>query len=375
MKLINVNGVFKPVVAVNNPQGPQKQAHKTILQSRTEVAKLDAALKGDLSIAIHRSRGGLGDMLFVTPLAKAFKQKYPKASLTFVTDYSYSNGELVDLLRWNPYIDFVIPNEILDKSEFNAVIDVTGPELKVEVEYKSFPTRTEIWARLIGLPLVDGKGIYIVTSEEALWANKLFMDWRNTYGRQAKFIGVQVRSNDPKRTWPLKNLLEMITYVNSKRNDIVWVLMDSESPKVSMKNTINFFGYGIRALGAVIDKVDLFLGPDSALTHLAGCLNKRLVSLFGSMPPEARIKPYPNAKALFLDNLACLRCVYKGCIHPTFKCMEDMKYSMVWPAIEQSLNAPFIPLELEKYQDSRGPMIVQQNKVVLHGSGIRTVEI
>ncbi|MCF1193296.1 hypothetical protein LRR18_17030, partial [Mangrovimonas sp. AS39] len=101
----------------------------------------------------------------------------------------------------------------------------------------------------------------------------------------------------------------------------------------------------------------------------------KIISLFGSMPPEARIKPYPNARALFMSNLACLGCVYKGCVHPSFKCMEDMKYTMVWPAIEEGLTKSLIPLELEQYSDGKGPMIVQQNKMVLNGSGIRTLEI
>lgn len=369
MKLVNNNGVFSPVV--RKAQSPQKPVNIVLRQPTTEVAKLDAALKGELNLAIKRSRGGLGDMVFVTPLTRALKRKYPRCLVTVITDYSYSNGELVDLLRHNPYIDFVAPHDQYEDDSYNAVFEVTGPELRFEQAHTSFPTRTEIWARLIGLPLEDGRGIYVPTTEEISWAKK----YLKSVSSKNKFIGVQIRSNDPKRTWPMENLLEMITYVNSIRNDVTWILMDSEQHKVQMRNVHNMFGYSIRALAAIINEVDLFLGPDSALTHIAGALNKKTVALFGAIPPEARIKHNPNTVAVRYDKLACLGCVYSACIHPTHKCMEMLTYREIWPIISGRLEASLIPLTLETYQDGVGPMIIQPNRAQLHGDRVRIVEI
>lgn len=362
MKFVSVNGVLLPQGRTLPGQQTKTVpiSHKSSPVARNEVQKLDALLRGDLSVAIIRSRGGLGDMLMVTPLARAFKEKYPHCLLSMATDFEYAQGGLVELLKWNPYIDYIYQHNHFNREDYNLVAEVTGPELRFEVAHKQFDIRTDIWARLIGLPLKNGQGIYIVSPSEKAWAQEQIASL-DRKKKMAVNIGVQIRSNDPKRSWPIKNLISLISYVNSIRSDVRWCLFDSEDhvDLEDLKNTVSFFGLKVRPTGALINEMDCFLGPDSGLMHLAGCLNKKMVVLFGNMPPASRIKYYPNAVGVTVDRLACLGCVYAACIHPTFRCMEDLDGARyIWPKIVELLGKDLVSAPREIFSEAKDPIVM-----------------
>jgi heptosyltransferase-2 len=59
---------------------------------------------------------------------------------------------------------------------------------------------------------------------------------------------------------------------------------------------------------ALVQQMDVVICPDSSMLHVAGALNKKIVTIFGPIPPQSRINHYPNATAVFLD-LPCKNCV------------------------------------------------------------------
>ncbi len=55
------------------------------------------------------------------------------------------------------------------------------------------------------------------------------------------------------------------------------------------------------------EQIDVVVCPDSALLHLAGALNKKIVTIFGPIPPQSRINYYANATVL-IKRLPCQYC-------------------------------------------------------------------
>jgi ADP-heptose:LPS heptosyltransferase len=94
------------------------------------------------------------------------------------------------------------------------------------------------------------------------------------------------------------------------------------------------------------------------MLHLAGALNKKIVALFGSMPPSCRINHYPNAVAVVNQNISCLGCVYAQC-NQAYYCMSSLLAEPVLFAVEEKLRADYVSSTSSVEGDvvlSRSPM-------------------
>ena len=97
---------------------------------------------------------------------------------------------------------------------------------------------------------------------------------------------------------------------------------------------------------------DILVCPDSMMLHLAGALNIKTVSLFGSMPPACRINHYPNAVAVVNQQVSCLGCIYASCPN-NFYCMSSILPQAVLVAVNLKLKSNLI----EPLGDSDDEMI------------------
>ena len=74
-------------------------------------------------------------------------------------------------------------------------------------------------------------------------------------------------------------------------------------PQVSL--AINF---DIKKVIALLSLCHIFVCVDSGLLHVAGPLKIPTVALFGSLPPELRIKYYSNMQAIVPKDISCCPC-------------------------------------------------------------------
>jgi len=292
------------------------------------------------NVVVHNSLGGLGDIIMATPIARGIKRKHPESHVTYAVPTDYAGGDLLDLLLYNPYIDEIIDYKIVSRDDYDAFTDITRAGLAEEVraaKNRVVPkNRIDLFSEESGFPLYGMTlPIYVMLEEERAWGKDFVA--KQVAGKKPRgLIAVHLRSNDPKRTWPKDRVREFLTLCAKHNYHTFLFGWGDNADEWRISGTTLVFNYKIRQAAAILDACDLLVCPDSSMLHLGGALNKRIVSLFGSMPPACRINHYPNAIAVVNQKLSCLGCLYEPC-HQNFYCMSSLLPEAVLSAVEMQL--------------------------------------
>lgn len=276
--------------------------------------RLDKLLRSaNPQICIKRRLGGIGDVLMTTPITKAIKDLIPRCRLTYATDLKYSNGALGDIIRHNPYVDELIAADHVPEEKYDYVVDITTTGLDKERAGTVPPNRIDLFAAAVGVEVSSCPlPVYEVTADEHSWAAKYIRDTIPDYNpNNIKLIAIQARSNDARRTWPLEHT-EALAFLLGGEKDIHIFLMDWGHTvprwKAELPNVHLFMDRPITEVAALVQQCDIIVCPDSAILHLAGALQKKIVTIFGPIPPASRINYYANATAV-TKNLPCQYCI------------------------------------------------------------------
>lgn len=286
-----------------------------------------------LKICIARSLGGIGDVLMTTPTVRAIKTRFPNSELTYATDPKYANGGLIEILENNPYIDKVVPFNQISRNMFHLYADLTS--VGVARERMNYPpvNRIDLFAEFVGIDLFDPTPVYVPTREEQLWARQKIQKW--TGGETKKVITIHISSVDNRRNWPIQNFIELVGKITSSYEDVFVIIFDQHKKGGwGIKNTKVANNFGIRQVAALIDASQLFIGPDSGLMHIAGALEKHMITLFGSTDPTARVNHYINARYLIDDD--CRVCWYNACGR---NCMSLISVNDVWKEVKEFVSS------------------------------------
>ena len=303
-------------------------------------------------ICIKRRLGGIGDVLMTTPLLKALKYHLPQCHITYATDFKYANGALADVINHNPYVDKLISISDVNDSDYDFRADVTQTGLDREKPNTIPPNRIDMFAEAAGVDIsLDPRPDYVVTSEEREQAKDTIISLV-TDREKKQIIAVQVRSNDVRRTWPLDHVKSLIDLLSKNPNFHVFVFdwgsnIERWTSIEEWKTTSNihlFMNGTFPDTAAIVEQVDIVVCPDSSMLHLAGALNKKIVTIFGPIPPESRINHYPNATAV-LNKLHCSFCFYRPrCSQKPeekLKCLTGISPEKVLEAIDKKLSEDY----------------------------------
>lgn len=296
-----------------------------------------------LRVCVVRSKGGIGDVLMTTPLVKSIKLRYPDCHLTYATDKNYAGGALFDILEHNPYIDELIPMHTFNAKNYHFYVDVTPTGLSRERKGMPVPNRIDMFAEAAGIRLVDPKPTLVLTNKERLWAKEMVYKWGR--GKKLTPITVHVSSVDSRRNWPAKYTMELVGRLSKLRPELLFIIFDQHKKGTwGLRKSIDASQYDIRAKAALINESVLFLGPDSGLMHIAGALEKDMVTFFGPTDPDARINHYINAEAVMAD-IQCLKCWYSPCML-NYACMRELRVQKALNKVLDKLNEKSLPTEL-----------------------------
>jgi ADP-heptose:LPS heptosyltransferase len=338
------NGVLiKGPPPKNNSTGPKIITHRS---QRTAVVssgrRLDALIEGKARICLFRSLGGLGDIIMATPIARGVKRKFPNSHLTYAVPTDYAGGDLVALLEHIPYIDEVIDYKIAERNDYDTFTNITRTGLSEEKPNITFPNRIDLFANAAGIPLFGNfTPLYIMTEEEKNWGEEFVA--RTIGTKQYKgLISVHLGSRDPKRSWPHHRIREFVKLASKSGYFCFLYEWGASAEEWRLAGTKTVFDYRIRQAAAIMNATDVLLCPDSMMLHLAGALNMKTVSLFGSMPPISRINHYPNAIAVVNQQISCLGCVYSSCPN-NFYCMSSILPEAVLIACSQKIKSDLVP--------------------------------
>lgn len=275
---------------------------------------IEKILRGEeLSVCIIHARGGIGDVLMTTPTIRAIKKRY-KCKITYVTDFGYLNGVLLDTLQYNPDIETIVDIGTQPYENFDLVIDLTMCCFPFEKPKYPPINRIDLFARHAGLPELDNTSLfYKVTDKEKEWASVWLQKRGSRLGQ--KLLVVQLFASNPRRSPNLNMIKRAIGIMTKVQPNLRAILLthttDFEKTPLNLHNCFLAENFNVRDIAALVDKADIVLAPDSGVLHIAGALNKPLIGLFGPTDPRARINHYPNSLAICpgLD-LACWPCWY-----------------------------------------------------------------
>ncbi len=288
---------------------------------------------------------GLGDLLLLSPVLRKFQEKWKPHRINLLTNAPY-----VPLFSGRPFVHST--QDWMARHGYHQwVIDLVG--YSERAEDRRLRHRLDVFAAYLDVDFeswgkseegnAEYKPEFDITAKESAWA------WRelevNGVSQKDVRIGLQLRGNTKVRTWPREHC-KKFTELCGKEG---WkaVIFDHEA-KLGWEdeNTANFCGkLTIRQVAALIDKCDVMVTPDSGLMHVAGALETPTVGLFGTIPPELRIKYYRNSVALTgLD--ACITNHGKACFDMAncwvnndvkVACMESIKPERVIEEVKKFL--------------------------------------
>jgi len=272
------------------------------------------------------------------------------------------NGGLKDILQYNPYIDEVIMYQTAFASEYDCVLDVTSVCIGREKAGGLVPNRIDLFAEYMGVSLKKTGYLpdYIVSDEEKEWAQKKLARYPLRRSDTVT-VGIQARASTMARSWPLEKVRELAVRLYQEHGMRV-VVFDSSFGQGSMEDwnivgVIPCLNYDIRHTAALINEMDLVIAPDSGLMHIAGALNKRLVTIWAGTDYRSRINHYPNASAVVRDEYKCWPCWYSpSACQKQYTCIRSISVDEVIQAVLLQLKKTFVPVR-KNTQGNKPPII------------------
>lgn len=337
------HGVISPVEAGKMPG--RIVNIKTKRNTGNNKIRLDKLLRSTTpKILVKRRLGGIGDVLMTTPLLRALKELIPNCELTYATDLKYAQEALADIIKHNPYVDHLIANDEINEYQYDYSVDITSTGLSKERSGSIPPNRIDLFAEEVGISIDSNPvPIYELTTSEKNWGR----DYIKKLKLSKTIIAIQTRSNDARRTWPSKHIKDLCKLLDKRDNVSVllfdWGKTTKEWSNLGLENIHLIANETLNHTASIIHHCDLVVCPDSSMLHLAGALNKKIVTVFGPIPPESRINHYTNATAV-VKRLTCHPCWYTPrCIKgnsQNLECLHKVNAQEVLIEIDKKLMEP-----------------------------------
>ena len=324
------------------------RSRKKTTTTRIRLDKLIRSAKP--RICIKRRLGGIGDVLMSTPLIRAIKMTIPHCHLVYATDTQYSQGALADIINHNPFVDELIPFHAIQDAEYDYLVDITATGLSKEKSGSIPPNRIDMFADAVGVDIsADPVPIYIIEEKERKKAKAFINKKIPKKNKNTRMVAIQTRSNDARRTWPLDNSYQLIQMLAQDENMHIFVMDWGHSidkwTDLERSNVHLVMNQKLVDIAPIIDQMDVVIAPDSGILHLAGALQKKIVTIFGPIPPESRINYYANATVL-TKKLPCSYCWYSPrCAKSDghrFDCLTGVTPEMVHKAIYKKITEEYM---------------------------------
>jgi ADP-heptose:LPS heptosyltransferase len=176
-----------------------------------------------------------------------------------------------------------------------------------------------------------------------------------TRSGEGPLVGINTQSGLPTKDWPLDNYISVIRRLIAQ-SDATIVLLGRKSQQVdadaivrmiaatSSKNIVNLIGtLPLSELPAVVQQLDVYVGPDTGTTHLAAMLGRKTLCLHSGVAPLESFGPVGSGVLVVKTiDLPCSPCGIPDlawCAH-SHQCMQSITVERVMAEIEKMLAAP-----------------------------------
>ncbi len=240
--------------------------------------------------------GGFGDLVLLTPVLREIKRRWPSCYIAFSTMKHYA--PIYDGL---PFIDEIVPFPLpwSIAEEFDAWILY---ENSVEKNPRAKELHiTELFGEIAGVTEIeDLLPAYTVKPSEAIWAREGFPRVPNL-----RRVCVQYATSARCRIYSEMGLVASLMESQGWEVFLLGQKGGMYEPKMppddklpaNLRNLIQA-GLTIRQSAALIGTADVFIGPDSALLHVAGAMGVPAVGLYGPFPWKLRTAHAPTTFSL-----------------------------------------------------------------------------
>lgn len=218
--------------------------------------------------AISRDRTidgfGIGDTLLVCTVAEGLRVENPGREVrlnTIPRNQEWARlfwGEDVGLVEELPDNGRVGKTDLFPLDDRLTVMDHRAESRGI--------TRHQYCADNIGVKEPRLLPVTIAEKDRA-WARQAL---RSPIEKKSKILGIAPMSRGVQRHWPMPYWIEFIGSV-SKMNFQPIILGERDRRLAPLAN-ISFFGQSPGRVAALLERCDLYIGPDSGLAHLAGLM-------------------------------------------------------------------------------------------------------
>jgi len=298
---------------------------------------------------LHINHCAIGDMLFITPLLRAFAERYPGVEQTVVTSRKGAS-----ILKGNPWVSEVriekeYPAEVV-LEQFDDVIGYDGMiHLFLESELMNVYDIAAEWA---GIELEEHQKkpeMYFLDNEQQT-ADALLAFWG--FENEDRYVVMQYDASSRARAIPQVTVLELAERIAGDGYRVILFGQGDLGKKVQWIcdacGKRNFAGMGsrtseiravcscgaggraqrgkdrhrgiyfidsekvtIRTIALLIRGAEAFIGPDSCGIHLAACFDRPSLGIFFSFDGDLRLRYYRNARCMQID-VPCGPCFTHG---------------------------------------------------------------
>lgn len=304
---------------------------KRITKLERKVRRLDPKLKNKMHILVWRNVGGIGDIVMQSVIARELKIKYPDSYIVYQVPEKY-----LAIPRHNPYVDEaqIVENPFVEGA-FDKTIKLSNPcpASIYELTRDVVRDRIDLFLNTAGIKTKNKKLVYEVKDCERKWAEEFLKE--NKASDKIK-IGFELRSIERRRDWTEWKELAGLIYKGIK-NSKIFIFDHDGHMAWKDKKVVNVCEFPIEKAVAIIEKLDLIIGPDSGLLHLAGAVGTKILGLFGPTNPMMRLNSYKNSDWICLTKKCCKGFCWYSYPCGDSKCMKAIKPSMVLKKMKRML--------------------------------------
>ena len=164
--------------------------------------------------------------------------------------------------------------------------------------------------------------------------------------RHTQLIGLAPWSRSVLKSWPLTRFVELAEEIMRSSEDRVVliggpsdVVFAKEFSRLEAQGLINFTGkLSLRQLPPLLRRMNLVIGNDSSLIHLAVGVNTPVLAIIGPTEPKAT-GPYPLAHhSVQRTELSCSPCGQRTCRNTNYlECLDSISVSAVSETMHRML--------------------------------------
>ena len=252
----------------------------------------------------------VGDVIMTTPIIESLHQRYPNAVFDFVADdrskvlYEYCPYKRNIFIKDKNLFLRGLPSLLskLWKNSYDLIVDVRTDGLAYILRGKQ--RLTKIGSQPYGEHSVE-KLMGVISrihGNEPIPNTKLWLDdISHEYAKQ-KLTQFNDKENiiaispgepsKPHKNWAIKNWVEFINKISMNISGIIYMGGPSErdaTDKIKAKIKTPFIdvvGNSLLESAALLDRVKIYIGPDSGLGHLAAARGTETITLFSVFGPE-----------------------------------------------------------------------------------------